>query len=457
MVLWSRSRVLAAPVASNGRERTLAWLWVGVMLLPHHRFTQGRTPLDAAQGNLSVENILELAVLVGIGAWAAWNLLSRPAPLRFVQSAAFLVLPTLALSSAAWSITPLVSLGRGLEIASLSLLGLLTAAWFRLGWCDGDRLLTMVVRRYIDVVSLLVSIGFVFPDWPYAGRYTWPGLDTGVAAMVAGIGLLGLLVVGRHRLRLTGFGFVARVALLGAAVVLSRTRSVWGALAVAIFAALLIGGVKSRIPNRAAALFSMAALSIPIVAFRNDILVFLQRGEGPASFHSLDGRLPLWTFGLSHLREAGRTALGFGLGGSRIVLFGPQSIYGQGLPAVRGTAESTWVQALLDLGVLGLTATVVTGCVLLLVIPRLRHVSRLALQLGTAFVCYLLVISVISDVLLAPGVAYATLCLIGALAIGASRSPQRRIQQLGAERLLPLRPVERPPAKRPRERSSVRT
>jgi O-antigen ligase len=81
------------------------------------------------------------------------------------------------------------------------------------------------------------------------------------------------------------------------------------------------------------------------------IAVYLARGQDQESLLNLTGRVPLWTFALNDVREAGSWWQGFGYGASRVTLFSEVDW--------AGTAHNAWLEILIGTGMIGLVLATV--------------------------------------------------------------------------------------------------
>jgi len=233
------------------------------------------------------------------------------------------------------------------------------------------------------VCLLLVSV--------YAGMFIWPEYAIYEAKGVFGFSIQGVL----PGIATNGVGQLA--AILG---IVALVRILHGTKQRAIYAPLLLASAftmvlsQSRSPILAfmvAALIvlfasrrflPLALFGVPLIAllfssvYNEAVYEFLRRGQSDGEITTLTGRTVYWESSLQALRENPLTGYGANAGGRYIL----QSTLNE---AGVSTVHSTWVEVLLDTGIVGamllLVALVVTVFYLLKLYSRamINPISRL--------------------------------------------------------------------------------
>jgi hypothetical protein len=218
-------------------------------------------------------------------------------------------------------------------------------------WGRRDLLLVRCHLALNSTVLGLVLLGFLVKhrlamDQGRLAGVIWPIPPTGVAEFAAiTIGLVVVLWLGG---RASGRATLFVVAVAGAMMVLSHTRTAL----VAMFAAILVAGmslftVKARARKLMAA--TVVLVSVGVVALSSVLTAWLTRGESTHELTSLTGRTVVWNALLSIPRSAFQVVFGSGM----------SNLAFNGLPI-----DSSWLAAYNDLGLVG-----VTLCALMLLFP----------------------------------------------------------------------------------------
>lgn len=415
-ILAVRSTAVRAEAA-----RWIPLAWIALMLLGDHRFDTSRTPLDAAYGNVSPENILQMVVYVAVAAMIVHSrrVLIQADP-QEITKGPILLFPIFALISALWSPIQLFSATRAAQLLIIASLALLTVRIWQSSAERGRSIWRDSLRSFVQVVTILAVIGFIVHTWP-DDRFTWPGAQSG-AATYMGAALLILIVGGRSFAPAPRWMYVPRLFLLTTAIYLARTRSVLGALLVAGLVLLWILGRERPIVRYLGIWYYVLGLVALLLAAQTQVVDYLARGEGSQAFFSLNSRIPLWELSIHDLSQAGRWIYGFGYGAARILLY----------PKVpwAGTAHNAWIEALLGVGIVGLLLLAVDIFFLLWRLGWTRDPER-STRIALILLIYLLVVCGASETMVLPGIGFALLALIHVPALAQRRRvPKSRAADL---------------------------
>jgi O-antigen ligase len=351
-ILWidirSNQPTPTRPPAIPRGHRWLAVSWFLMFAVSEQRFTGGRSPLDATSGNISPEIAFELLVygttfLLILRHWLpARGTASTPRDVRPLF--AWVVMAVL---STTWSVVPLFSLVRGVEMLVPPLLAIHTARVIRLSGDGGRGVVRATMRIYVIALAFAVTTGW-FTPWPYdAARFAWHGTHPLVVANLLGIGIITLAIAGRAVL---GFGRVTRAALIAYFVVAlfyTQPRTDYLALVFAALTGLWFAG-RFRISYRA---FGLVYAAIGLVAFivvaNSAIFNISSHGTaGAQTIGTLDGRTTLWQLSLQLLTTVKSWLIGFGYGAPRVKVYS--------LASWSGSAHSSPIELLLGVGAIGL-------------------------------------------------------------------------------------------------------
>jgi hypothetical protein len=386
-----------------GTDRWIPFAWVELCLAPDHRFTFQST-LDNSVSSATPENFAQVAIYMLV---AALVLHSRRLKIerdpRHLHTGPMLAWPVIALVSTIWSLVPLFSFVRALQLfVPIGLALLMARIWLTSPDAAVD-IWVKTLRLFVRTVTILIIVGIATGFWREP-RFTWPGAHSGVAAMYIGVGLLILLAGGRSLLNLRASGYVFRVALFATALYLGRTRGVEGAVVLAL-AVMFWWAARAKPLKSYLGLFYYAiTISLVLVAFRPEIANYVLRGGTTGNLMSLSGRIPLWTDAIHLLGDGPRWFVGFGYGSARVLL--PK------LASWAGTAHNSWLELLLAIGILGpllLAADVV------FVLWRASSRASLAPPPLTLSILALLVVSSITGTgLVFPGLSYVMLAFLRA-------------------------------------------
>jgi hypothetical protein len=413
----SAALLVASILAVRTREMAdrlrLGWIpvaWIALLLVADFRFGDtSRTPLAAAYGNASLENILQVAVFAVVGAMIVRfrHVLVQQTPSK-IPKLPILLFPCFALASSLWSPIYIFTLVRALQLLVFVAFALLMVRIWQHAPEIGKSVWRATLATFVQVVTILTVIGFIANTWDN-DRFTWPGVHPGVAATYTGIAILILVVGGKSLAPPPTWAYWLRLFLLGAANYLGRTRSVLGAL---VFAGLILlwdwGRERPIVRYLGIWYYGLGGFLLVLMA-RSEVVDYLSRGESSQALASLSGRIPLWDTAFRDLTEAGKWIAGFGYGAARIVLY-PQVSWA-------GTAHNSWIEALVGLGIIG---TVLLAADVVFLLWRLGWNSRPnpSARLALVLLAFLLVASGASELMAVPGIGFAMLALIHVPALG---------------------------------------
>jgi hypothetical protein len=408
-IVTPRFRWAAEPWARGYRWLPAAWLVI--FLSSNLKFTPERSPLAAAAGGFSFDNLLEVTsyALVGVVALAALYRFGRsPRPLNLVWLAAW---PVVALLSTAWSITRVFSGVRSLQLFVPVALAALSIRVWREDQATGALLWRATLRLFVQAITLLTIIGFALPGRWEQGypatvrRFKWPWAQHAVLATgMIGFGLVILVIGGRA---LTGFSlplFLGRIALLSGALVFGQTRSVILGVGAATLVALWVAGRHRPLARY---------LGLPILAmtgffvatlFSQPLDAYVLRGQSAYALSTLSGRLAVWQLAVQAVSSGNRWLFGFGYGAARVILFEQLSWAGE--------AHNTWLELLLGLGLIGAAAAIVGIVVFGVALFRTQTRYSACLSVSSALFVYLLVLSQADYYLATPGFAFTALAFL---------------------------------------------
>jgi O-antigen ligase len=324
--VWSFSRQVRFSAEEAGADSfvRLAFLTLGILIIlligAKHRFTFFRE--------------LTAGVLGAFSAFALWGL-----------------------SSTLWSVSPASTLYKSVEYCAMLGLFALAASLVRRSIRHPHNQL-LALKSFFDwnwflIFLLLISVYAGLLIWPDYAIYedkgmlgfsiqgVLPGIATNgvgqLAAILGVVALARLLHGARHRVVYSPLLVFSLVTML-----LSQSRSP--------MLAFLIGASIVLLVSRRFWLFAVfgGALSALMLssAYSETIYEFLRRGQSDGEITTLTGRTEYWEASLQALRESPLTGYGANAGGRYIL----QSALGE---SGVSTVHSTWVEVLLDTGIVG--------------------------------------------------------------------------------------------------------
>ncbi|HEX6207135.1 MAG TPA: O-antigen ligase family protein [Actinomycetota bacterium] len=418
----------------NGRKGTLVdrfgwipWAWVALLLVTDLRLINA-DPLAVAAGAANVQHLIQIAayalvtVLVVRARSTIIGLFPRPVPKGLL-----LAFPLVAVASAAWSLIPIYTVVRALQLVVLALLALLVVRIWASDPDAGEEIFARMLRLFVQVVSILAVIGLATAE-NLGDRFTWLGMHPGVTATYTGAALLILILGGRSWLRFPGYTYWPRLLLFGVVIYLAQTRSVLAGIVIGIGVGLWFKGRDKPIARYLGVAYYLIGGLLFVLATSLQLTGYLTRGETAESIASLSGRIPLWEFAIGQLESVQEWALGFGYGSSRLVLLASPGFQWA------GSAHSTWVEVLLGIGVVGFVATAATIVALVFTLSRSQAFGRPNV-IALSILAFFLMASPISEGMALPGIGFGFLALLHVPALGkrALRLPRHRPDRARAD------------------------
>jgi hypothetical protein len=382
-------------------HRWIPYAWVALCLAPDFRFTFHST-LDNSVSSATPENFAQVAVYMLVAALVLHSrrLLVAQDP-RHLRTGPVLAWPLIALLSTAWSLVPLFTFVRALQLlVPIGLALLMVRIWLRSPeaaraiWRD-------TLRLFVQAVTILILIGFVTGFWREP-RFTWPGAHPGVAATYIGVAFLILVAGGRAFLALRPSGYVLRLALFVTTLYLGDTRGVLAGMLVGLTLMLWFAARTKPLKSYLGMTYYAIAACLLLIAAKPEIMQYALRGGTVEGITSLNGRIPLWSLAIHLLGDANRWFVGFGYGAARVIL--PQYI------DWAGTAHSAWVEVLLAIGVLG--PLLLAADVLFVLRHALSRHSFVPHSMTVSILALLVVSSITGEGLVYPGIAFVLLALL---------------------------------------------
>lgn len=412
----------------SGRKGTLVdqfrwvpWAWMALFLVSDMRFID-TDPLAVTAGAGNVQHAIQLATYAVVTALVvrARRSLLAPYP-RPVPKGILLAWPIFAVLSASWSLVPIYSLVRSVQLLVLAALALLVVRIWLSDRTAGKEICARTLRLFVQIVTILAALGLVLAP-NLADRFAWPGVHPGVAATYLGAAFVILVLGGRSLTRFPAWTYWPRLLLLGGTIYLAQTRSVLGGIVLAIGVALWFKG-REKIAARylGVTYYLVGGILFTLIA-AEQLMGYLSRGEPSQAINTLSGRIPLWEFAISQLDSVREWMLGFGYGASRLVtLSGPQFQWA-------GSAHSMWMELLLGIGLVGVLLATASIVVLISWLAKRRFFGSLNV-IALALLVFFLMTSSISEGLALPGIGFGFLALLHVPALaqrGIQASPESR-------------------------------
>jgi exopolysaccharide production protein ExoQ len=382
--------------------RWVPYAWIALMLTPSFNFAWDWHSLEPSPSNLSPENIVQLVAYAGVAGMTlrSRRILVSDDPIH-LRTGPILLWPVMALCSALWSITPLFSFVRALQLMVAIGLALLMARIWSASPEIAVALWRQTIGLFIRAVTALIFIGLAVGGWELQ-RFTWPGAHPGVAAMFIGVGLLILIAENRWSLGLRTTGHVLRLGLFVAALYLGHTRTVIGGVVVAVAVLLWLVARTHPLKSYLGITYYAIAIGLTVMTILPQITEYVYRGQTTQSLESLSGRIPLWDFSIELVSETNRWLIGFGYGSARLLL--PESF------SWAGTAHSAWIELLLSIGILGPLLAAVDLLFVLRYASSRPSVVPPALTLS--LLALLTITSITGEGLALPSLTFVMLCLL---------------------------------------------
>jgi O-antigen ligase len=319
----------------------------------------------------------------------------------------------------AWSIVPLFTLVRAVEVGVVVGLTLLHARVWQhhpeLGRWLFQRTLRLAVYAILSLALAALVIGA-----RYQGRFVLPLMHPGLFGAYLGVGTLIVLLGGR---RITGLprpaAAMALVVFVGE-MLATLTRSAVLATLLAIVGALLTDRYRRGLKRVVLALALLGTALLASSLAGEELNSYLHRGQTDEALLSISGRVPLWQFALDQLSGV-RAVVGFGYGSARVLL--PEQF------PWAGNAHNAWIELALSIGLLGVgMISVLYGSLLHRALGTRSDSDRL-LPLALAMLLYLLSVAGVSQAFTDPGMELTLLALMATLlsAPRPARSRQRDV------------------------------
>jgi hypothetical protein len=428
--------------ALDREARSYRWLpvaWLIVFLASSIKLSAARSPLDAASGVFSIDNVIELlcyGFVAAVTIAALYRLERSPRPLLIGSLVAW---PVVALISTAWSIVPAFTFVRSLQLFVPILLAAYSIRVWRADPETGVVLWRSTLRLFVQALTLLTLLGFAFRgQWEVGGypvtvkRFMWPGAQHAVLASgMVGFALVILLVGGRALTGFTRVSFFARVGLFSAALYFGHTRSVWLGVAAAALVALWVAGRDRPMARYLGFPVLATGVFFVVTLFRQPLAAYIGRGQTAYALSTLSGRLTVWKLAINAVSSGHRWLLGYGFGSARVILF--QQI------SWAGEAHNTWLELLLGMGLVG-TITALVGVVVFGVyLFRTRTTFISGYCVATALFVYLLVLSEADYYLATPGFAFTALAFLYWFVMGEKRA-RLQASPVGRATASPIQP-----------------
>lgn len=398
-------------------DRWIAYTWVALVLVPTNRvFSQDaqRYEGQAASGNLSLDNLLMLAVSIAallaivFALQRGWP--AAPGPLTWV----YLAFSGWAWLSFAWSSVPLYTFGRGLQYVAVAAFAALTAARCQQDARFLDRILDLMLPLHVAAVVALGLWGIIDVGTG-VDRFHWRGTHPNAVASVLAIAALFVLVNPRRARLLAPVPWPLPLVFFAWLIVETKARGYSATVLAAVMAGVIAMGTKDSRWWGLGVGGGLTIAGLSLWLWPEQILSFILRGQSAEEFTTLTGRVDAWKWALAN--PPGSEVVGVGLGANQGTIQVDWSPY---------NAHNAWIDVLQSLGVIGvaLLATVVLGTLLLSLQRRVVVATMLA--------TYVLAASVTSSTIAMPNTNAALLGLGLAAVVGAARAP--RAQSAPADR-----------------------
>lgn len=389
------------------RAPWLPMAWLLLFFVSELKWTK-RSAAAAAQGIPSLDNLVELACFLSIGALSLVAVLRLGRRRRRSLGVPLLLgFGLLSLCSVLWSRISLFSAVRGAQILAIGLLALAS----RELWLRGRRDLE-TDWRFIWGGFAVVVFGLAVSAWlrpsPEFETFAWHGMHRGTAGHY--LALLVLVVFcaatrsrGSAGLRAWVWSIPLAVSILFLS--LNVTRS---SIAAGFASLILVFATADRrrwIGRSCLVVVAAAVAGLLLLEHADPIARYLLRGQTQEEFSTLTGRAKLWEFSLSIIEQ--QPILGHGYGAARVLL--PRGF------AWAGHAHNLWVEASLGLGLVGFTLiSAWLTWIWWVVISLRRRESSLVSALSLGVATQVVLAGVAAPSVVAPGLSLCAAALVTA-------------------------------------------
>jgi O-antigen ligase len=365
------SEAWALPAVGN---LELAWFF---LLLGTLSFTD-TTAAVALSGQLNTSNILRYACVV-LALMLIAPELRAPIRFRFDPLWLFVAYTFVCISSTLWSFSPIVTLGKGVELAAATA----TVVFAANRGPDGRALMRLFNLTFAFGAAMLVvvAVGYVFD---------LPGFSVQTKGLISR--QLDTWFLGAN-----GVGYVSALsATLALNGIFRRTKArnlMWGLYALSLTTAILAQGRTGLLALLLGSLLVLAIhrrfktllvccalLLLATVSFSQTIADYLVRGELAENLQTLSGRTVMWHAGWQSFLDNPLAGRGFGVGGRSLFL---TSLAGFGVQL--SSLHSGFLELLTGVGLFGFIPWIVSlGWTLI-------HAFRSGLLGKNAGVCALMI------------------------------------------------------------------
>lgn len=404
-----------------GSLGALPGFWAALLFISNIKPSAGRDVGASANLDFTVEIAAELGLYFLVGLYLVLQVGRWP-----IRTSGVTMLHGLALFAvlAAWS--SLISDSFLLTLVrSSQLLLVVVLAWFTRGRLSdagiGSEVLLSATGRIVVWIAMAFTTVALVLRLEDDGRLTWPGMGAGVTSLYLAVALIFLLdrAVMNGRIRACAF------VLLGVAFALTETRSTIVSLVVGL-ATISFVRRRARGASVAPAVVATTAIASLLYVFREELLLFAQRGQNADWLTTLNGRVPLWRTVIDQIEGPTEWAVGHGYGTARFLQY---------YVDWAGSAHNAFMQALYEGGMLAVVVLTVGVYIPLLLVAVKADSTRSDVLRG--FAVLLAITALISEALTVPGVGFVLLCLLAAtvtrteLGARAHRSPAQPVQAAG--------------------------
>lgn len=376
------------------RPATLGAIWAALLYLTTLQLLAGRRSVSAAaEGAVSADILLELLAVGAAGAVVASALRRGTMGLGPPVARLLILHATLAFLSASWSRLSLYSYVRATELVVIVLFTAYCASRASEDPAFLDDMLEQFLRA-IAIVAVVLAFYGLSTGGMSADRFTWKGTHPNNAASIL---IVPLLAIAFHPQRARITRPVPWWLVCAGLLPLVHATGSRGTIAAAVAATVAMALIRSLHDSRAGALAVAAALivgGLVSLMLYEEVVEFVMRGQSTDSVAGLNGRIEVWRHVLAE--PLGSEVWGVGYGAARGVL-----------PVSWGATNvhSAWIDTLQTLGVLGLGTLGATVLTTISLAVLRRSV------VGIWLVTFVFVSSLTSITIAQPGYMFILLCV----------------------------------------------